>query len=123
MAWGEMKQNAECLSGHPKSGGQILYRACKKSKVFSSLKPRLHLIGHSAGSIVHRYVVSRLIKQGLTFETLNLMAPAVRMDVFQEHVVPSLKSKAVRQMNQFHQPYLPQPRMALSTTIRQPLLP
>lgn len=101
--WGEMKQNAEALSLAKDSGGLKLYQACAKAPLFADLsKVRLHLIGHSAGSIVHSYIVKELCARGWKFETINFMAPAVRMDVFQECVVPHIKNGNVKRLNQFH---------------------
>jgi hypothetical protein len=100
--WGEMKKNADCISSFPGSGGLKLYDACKKSPYFGkSSNVRLHLIGHSAGAIVHSLIVDRLGSAGWKFETVNFMAPAVRADSFIEQVVPSLKSGAVKMYNQF----------------------
>jgi hypothetical protein len=65
-------------------------------------KVRLHLIGHSAGAIVHSSIVERLAAKGWTFETVNFMAPAVRSDCFAEQVVPSIRSGKVKRYNQFH---------------------
>ncbi len=62
----------------------------------------MHLIGHSAGSIVHSYIVKELCARGWKFETINFMAPAVRMDVFQECVMPHIKNGNVKRLNQFH---------------------
>jgi hypothetical protein len=101
--WGEMKQNGEAISEAPDSGGITLYNACMKSPLFADAsKVRLHLIGHSAGSIVHSYIIKALCNLGWTFESVNFMAPAVRVDVFQECVVPWLKNGKVKRLNQFH---------------------
>jgi hypothetical protein len=103
MIWGEMKQNGEAISEAQDSGGIKLYKACKKSPFFADpSKVRLHLIGHSAGSIVHSYIVNALCKLGWTFDSVNFMAPAVRVDVFQDCVVPWLKRGKVKRLNQFH---------------------
>ncbi|HEY8996436.1 MAG TPA: peptidase C1A papain, partial [Edaphobacter sp.] len=61
-------------------------------------KVRLHLIGHSAGAIVHSYIVNRL---KWNFETVNFMAPAVRADIFKANVVPAMKTGRVKQYNHF----------------------
>jgi hypothetical protein len=109
MIWGEMKQNGEAIStppknaNDPKSGGMTLYEAGAKSPFFrDASKVRLHLIGHSAGSIAHAYIVKRLSRLGWNFETVNFMAPAVRVDVFQDCIVPALRSGKVKRLNQFH---------------------
>jgi hypothetical protein len=103
MIWGEMKKNGEAISEANESGGKKLYNASKKSPFFADpAKVRLHLIGHSAGSIVHSYIVKQLCMLGWRFESVNFMAPAVRVDVFQDCVVPALKDGKVKRLNQFH---------------------
>jgi hypothetical protein len=97
--WGEMKQNADAISSAPESGGFKLYEASRNSPYFKDpSKVKLHLIGHSAGAIVHSYIVNRL---KWDFETVNFMAPAVRADVFQSQVVPAIRSGKVKRYNQF----------------------
>ncbi|MDD2915269.1 MAG: C1 family peptidase [Gallionella sp.] len=101
--WGEMKQNAEAISGAKDSGGVKLFEACKKSPHFADLtKVRLHLIGHSAGAILHSHAIERLCGDGWIFDSVNFMAPAVRLDTFQAKVVPAIKNKQVKRYNQFH---------------------
>ncbi len=102
MVWGEMKQNAECISGHPKGGGRLLADALKSSPELRRITPRLHLIGHSAGAIVHSHVANYLGAMGFRFETLTFMAPAVRVDTFRDLVVPALKGGTVKRYQQFH---------------------
>ena len=103
LIWGEMKQNAEAISTAADSGGAKLYKACQRSPHFADpAKVRLHLIGHSAGSILHSHVIERLGEAGWNFESVNFMAPAVRVDTFQEKVIPAIKSGKVRRYNQFH---------------------
>jgi hypothetical protein len=103
VIWNEMKQNADAISKTPESGGMKLYKACQRSQYFADLsKVRLHLVGHSAGAILHSHVVDRLGGQGWKFESVNFMAPAVRVDLFKETVVPAIKSGKVKRFNQFH---------------------
>lgn len=95
--WGEMKQNADAISAG-EGGAVLLYQTWKKAGL-DPTKVRLHLIGHSAGAIVHSWIVSRLKWE---FSTLNLMAPACRRDLFEQCVVPALKDGQLKQYNQFH---------------------
>ena len=95
--WGEMKQNADAISG-AEGGAVLLYESWKKAGLGPE-KARLHLIGHSAGAIVQSWIVDRLNWQ---FSTLNLMAPACRRDLFEQCVVPALQKGRVKQYNQFH---------------------
>jgi len=101
--WGEMKENADAISRNEDAGGILLYQECMKSPWFKDLsKVRLHLIGHSAGAIVHSSIVERLASRGWTFETVNFLAPAVRSDSFEKQVVPALLKGQVKRYNQFH---------------------
>jgi len=103
MFWGEMKQNGQAISGTPHSGAIKLHEACSRSPFFADAsRVRLHLIGHSAGSIAHSYIVKTLCKRGWSFESVNFMAPAVRVDVFQDCVAPALRNGKVKRLNQFH---------------------
>ncbi len=88
----EMKQNADAISNTAESGGMKLYKACQQSPFFAELsKVRLHLVGHSAGAILHSHVVDRLGGHGWEFESVNFMAPAVRVDLFEETVILAIK--------------------------------
>lgn len=100
--WSEIKQNADAISAAKDSGGQLLYQYARKSAAFNDAPVRLHLIGHSAGSVVHAHIVDRLCGLGWKFETLNLMAPAVTVDLFGRSVLPRLKSGELKMLNQFH---------------------
>jgi hypothetical protein len=102
VVWGEMKQNADAISARPDSGARILHDAANASPEFAKSPVRLHLIGHSAGSIVHSHIVERLCALGWNFASLNLMAPAVTTDLFSRSVLPRLKDGRVQQLNQFH---------------------
>lgn len=103
MIWGEMKQNADAITAMAEAGGIKLYEACKKSPHFKDKrKVRLHLIGHSAGSILHSHLIERLGKQGWSFDSVNFMAPAVRVDTFTDKVSPAIKNGTVKRYHQFH---------------------
>jgi hypothetical protein len=100
--WGEMKDNADGISKLEDSGGLVLYASAMKSPWFTDTPARLHLVGHSAGSIVHCYVVDRLAKLGWTFESVNFMAAAVTVGLFRDTLLPRIKDRTVRQFRSFH---------------------
>ena len=103
MIWGEMKQNGEAISTGRESGGYILYDCARQTNWFKNRNlVRLHLIGHSAGAIVHSHVVKRLGGLGWTFESVNFMAPAVRVDVFRDTVLDGLKKGKVKRFRTFN---------------------
>jgi hypothetical protein len=105
--WGEMKQNADAMSawreGVPddeQAGLVLLYRHFKQS--VARERVRLHVVGHSAGSIVASFMIDRLVAEGMPFESVSFMAPAVRVDGFDRRVRPHLESGAVARYQQFH---------------------
>jgi hypothetical protein len=91
--WGEMRENAEQISANPNGGARILYQQNQGMQP-PPLRPesaRLHLIGHSAGSIVHCHIVERLAALGWRFESVNFLAPAVRRDLFERTPILGLE--------------------------------
>ncbi len=79
--WSEMKQNADALSSTQQSGVVQLFKLFKQREK-SLPRVRLHLVGHSAGSIVHCYLGKRAAAQGLSIESLSFLAPAAQIDLF-----------------------------------------
>ena len=51
---------------------------------------------------MHSHVVEAMVAAGWKFETINFMAPAVRVDTFETTVVPSLKTGTVKRYHQLH---------------------
>jgi hypothetical protein len=100
--WGEMKQNADAITGSENSGGLVLYESGMKSPWFTKTPVRAHMIGHSAGSIVHCYAVDRLAELGWKFESVNFMAGAVTLDLFKKSLLPRIANKTVKQFRAFH---------------------
>ena len=105
--WGEMKQNADAMSLFKESardddqaGIVLLYRHFKHHVVDKNV--RMHVVGHSAGAIVAAFMIDRLVADGMRLESLSLMAPAVRIQTFDERVRPHLVGGAVKRYQQFH---------------------
>jgi len=101
LIWGEMKQNADGISRYRESGGLVLYESGMKSPWFTKAPVRLHLIGHSAGAIVQCHVVDRLAQLGWKFDSVNFMAAAATVDLFERTLLPRLKDKTVREFRSF----------------------
>jgi len=100
--WDEMKQNAQAISAGEDSGARILLRHLAASDVARRHPLRLHLVGHSAGAIVLAYLVDRLAAQEWDFASLTFLAPALRVDAFDERVRPWLVAGRVRRLHQYH---------------------
>jgi len=99
--WGEMKQNAAAISSAADTGAGILYQHFVRSE--AQKEPlRIHLVGHSAGAIVHSHVVDYVCAQGMKVDSVSFMAPAVRVDTFDKLVAPRLADRSVKRYLQFH---------------------
>lgn len=99
--WSEMKQNAAAMSIAPEGGVSLLYDHLAGAQA----KPwplRLHLVGHSAGSIALSHVVDFLFRRGVPVDSLNFLAPALRVDAFDRMVRPRIADGSVRRYQQFH---------------------
>ncbi|MBK7692040.1 MAG: C1 family peptidase [Bacteroidetes bacterium] len=100
--WGEMKENAQAISYNKDSGGQLLYKYAMSPKSELKNNINIHLIGHSAGSIVHSFLVQKLISAGWTFKSIHFMAPAVTNKLFDETIYKAIQNKKVGRYFQFH---------------------
>jgi hypothetical protein len=98
--WGEMKQNAHAISANASSGAVLLWKHFARSGLKKG-NVRFHLVGHSAGSIVHSHIVDAL-KSQTKFESVSFLAPAVRLDTFDALVRPRLADGTVKRYQQFH---------------------
>jgi hypothetical protein len=98
--WEEMKENAIAASGPRRHGpateapGVTLF--IEHLRAYHRRRPDLevHLVGHSAGSVVQAGVVQRLIAEGIPVESLQLMGGAIPVDEFVEKVVPAIQAPA-----------------------------
>lgn len=96
--WAEVKENARLLSENPAGGARLLVQRLAPLR----RRVRVHLIGHSAGAIVHAHLAELLVSQGFTVESLTLLAPAARMDLFDAKLLPLLRNGSIKRMAQFH---------------------
>jgi len=101
IIWDEMKQNAESISKSEESGGILLYRSALRSPHFAPDKVRLHLIGHSAGAIVHSHLVKQLADRGWKFESVNFLAAAATVKTFQDTILPRVRDGSVKRFRSF----------------------
>ncbi len=78
--WENMKTRAEGASA---TGGGLTVAARSLKDVFASLgneKPEIHLLGHSAGAIMHGHFLAALEAQQLAANSIHLWAPACTVD-------------------------------------------
>lgn len=105
-AWRNMKQDARMAfeasaQADGYNGGfvglqPLLDGIDKGSKTDPKRRPKLHLVGHSAGSIVLGYLLSAMKAfklKNVELGSIHLMAPACTVDFFNTHYAPYLKGE------------------------------
>ncbi len=85
--WGAMKRTAE-LASEPDGGARYFARKLGEYMTANPGAITVHAVGHSAGSIFHSYLVPQMLAAGVpAIASLNLLAPAVRVDEFEKRVL------------------------------------
>lgn len=103
--WGGMKLSAELASAKDTVANNLsdasaaakgaeggAYYVARRLAAFCKSHPgqvELHAAGHSAGSIFHAHFIPRAVELGVpNFRSVQFMAPAVRVDLFKQQLVP-----------------------------------
>jgi hypothetical protein len=93
--WGAMKFSAQRAS-EPKRGARYVAEQLAKflktpADGIDLTKVELHAVGHSAGSIFHSFFVPAVADvAGRSFNSVQFLAPAVRVDTFKETLWPRI---------------------------------
>lgn len=96
--WGEMKENAQLASDHPRKQGaiQLVAQFVEQAKKHLADQGKtgweLHIVGHSAGSIFAAHAMPLLSNLGIPLKSVQFMAPAIRTDTFKQLLLPGLES-------------------------------
>jgi predicted chitinase len=98
-AWDEMKENAIAASNG--DGAAVLVADHLKELSTKVGNLEIHMVGHSAGSILHAPIVKLLTDRGLAIETCTLWAPACTVELFKESYVPAMRSGTLKRMTVF----------------------
>ncbi len=97
-AWSEMKENALGASDPGHGADLVLQHVLALAQRFPALE--VHLVGHSAGSIVNARLVQRLAA-ARRIERCTLWAPACRIDLFKSHYLPAIRARAIGRFTLF----------------------
>ena len=87
--WSEMKENAE-LAAEPGRGGDLLAEALRSLAASWGDQFELHLMGHSAGSIMLGRLLGTLVQKGLLdcIQSVHLYAPACTVAFANQYYAP-----------------------------------
>ncbi len=90
--WSEMKENAE-LAFSSSRGGDLLVTALQKLISTWGENLEIHLVGHSAGSIILGHMLTLMAQRGLAdkVSSVHLYAPACSVQFANRHYAPHAK--------------------------------
>jgi hypothetical protein len=108
--WSEMRSDGElAFAGSDNAGSDcIVTLLTALTELPATKRPKLHLAGHSAGSIFLGHMLKRWAAQtsatGVNpgFETMSLFAPACTNNFFGTHIKPSLQTGVLQHLHHFH---------------------
>jgi hypothetical protein len=86
--WSEMKENARLASERANGAMRLVVKYAGYAKTQMAATPgadwELHVVAHSAGSIFAAHAIDPLKELGMHWRSLQLIAPAMRMDLFRD---------------------------------------
>jgi len=92
--WQEMKENARLASERTTGAMQLVVKYANMAKASlgrtAGTDWELHVVAHSAGAILTAHAIAPLASLGMSWKTLQFMAPAIRMELFKEAMVPKI---------------------------------
>jgi hypothetical protein len=102
-AWDEMKENALAATRNSKGGARAVVGHLKRllAKLPKEQVPKIHIVGHSAGSIFHAPFITALNDAGIDVESCTLWAPACTVELFKQHYLPAIKNKRIKRFALF----------------------
>lgn len=102
--WREMKNGARSPFRRVSTDGTDVLK-----RVVSSLRKlpagtKLHVAGHSTGAILQAYLLTRLaaLDDKISVSTCSLLAPAATNELYEEHFVPLLKNKTIKDLTVYN---------------------
>lgn len=102
--WNEMIDDAELAFGRATNAGSLSIRYLRDAlrAVPAARRPRLHIMGHSAGSIWMGNLLKRWkALRGGPIETMQLFAPACTMAFYREYLESALGANGVRHLTHY----------------------
>lgn len=106
MQWDEIKENAKLATTAKKGGVRLALQLIQILAARHTKNFELHLIGHSAGSILLAYLVDFLNNNtegiSLSVDSCTLWAPACSTELFKNAYLPSIKNNNIKRFSVFN---------------------
>jgi hypothetical protein len=113
--WSQMKQNAEAAGDDTVSTAGLVLLAEQLADLRQARPDfKLHLIGHSAGSILLGHLLDLLRKNGVKADSCSLFAAACSVDFANRHYIPAVRSGVLKKQD-LHLHYLSDAREKADT--------
>ncbi|MFN5048015.1 C1 family peptidase [Roseateles sp.] len=98
-AWDEMKENALAASRQGGAAWRVVRHLAELAELAQAEKGlEIHLVAHSAGSILLAPVVGLLNAAGLKIRSCTLWAPACSTELFKREYLPALKKGGIEDL-------------------------
>lgn len=100
--WGGMKRSAE-IAAAPEGGARTVAARLAEFCAKYGDRVELHACGHSAGAIFHSHFLPTALDHGVPdFKSLQLLAPAIRVDAFRERLLARIgKGRGIDSLSLF----------------------
>jgi hypothetical protein len=99
-AWDEMKRNA--LAASESADGGARFTVARIVELLAKHpKLKIHVVGHSAGSIFHAPLITALTEARIQIESTTLWAPACTVELFKQHYAPAIRAGDIRRFALF----------------------
>ena len=92
LLWEEMKDDARDAFAIDGAGTDVLTWFSRQIEQ-NKRRIKLHLVGHSTGTVVIAYLLQTLRRRNIRFSTCALLAPACSVDLYQKAYLPVLQKK------------------------------
>ena len=99
LEWDQMKGNALAASSKGGAAQLVAGHIATMSSQFKDLE--IHVVGHSAGSILHAPLLQNLVALKLKVKTCTLWAPACTVALFKQAYVPAIQTGKIERFTMF----------------------
>ena len=102
--WREMREGAALAFDHAASGGSRALAVLSEEieRLPAKRQPKIHLAGHSAGSILLAHLLDHWKEiPSRPVTTLQLLAPACTVDLYHRSILPAVRARRVERLVHF----------------------
>jgi len=103
LIWNEMKKDAKVAFAKSGAGTEsILLFLNALSKLPKGKQKKIHVVGHSTGAILFAHMLRSFCDHKVTIESVSLLAPACRVDLYNKSYLPILQNKKNLKINNMY---------------------